>query len=635
MRRRLVAATPIAAALALALAGASLAAETFVSTGADSLKVTDLVLGQAKTGPYTLSWNQIAGTTASVTLNGAPLLRGVDYTLDEQAGTVTFTKALERGEVANVTYLRRPDTSKRNAVSFALPIAESLRGPLGSTLGASYLYQRSADDADTLTHGFTGALRAGQSGVVSGVLLLNDPVADSLGTETPRRSGWRLAGEESVGRLSLTASLARADEGLVGAEAQSLSPGVESLDLGAVVRAADSLNVGATFARRRDLTAEDTETRALGYTLAYQPSAAAGMALAHTTTISEQDASSLVEDKTDYTFLYKSPIGVTVGASLSDVDRDQSADEATAKYALNCAGRDGFSIAAARITESSEADDGDARALTDRFSLKTRVGPRSLATAAHEVQHTDDGCGAATSLGLTTAFVEGVDLEADYLTSGIATPQTASHAGFKVTAIPMTRLSGRVGTERVGAERTDLAGIEAVITPRPAVSLGGGITRRSRGAGDLDTKTATLTLAPGDAVRLTGEYAENPTNDAGQPLLAARAKVNLTTKVGAVTLEGSAGREKDVAGVESAVYEAQLGLRLGRSHRVYTGYSLNDSLAPDLRTADEVYRVGYGCDAGSDFSLSLEGQVLLHRENGALLAEQTEHRAQASLSARF
>ena len=630
-----------AAALALYFAGAALAAEGLALAGDNSLTVTDLLVGQAKAGPYALSWNHIGAATVSVSLNGFSLLRGVDYTVDEAAGTVTFAKPVAPSDLARVTYLRRPGVSQVNAVSLALPIAESARGPLGSTLGASYLYQRTPDHAGTLTHGFVGALQTGAGSRLSGALLLNDPAAKQFGTAGPRKRGWSLAGEQRAGRLALTGSLARAEQGLVGGKEQGLEAGVESLNLGATYQAARGLTAGATLARRSDLAA-DSDTRAIGYSLAYQPDRAPSLGLAHTTTTKDDGRSSLLEEKNDYTFLYKSPVGVTVDASLTDLSRDRGADESTAKYALAYSGRDGLSLGAARVSQSREDAAGDARTVTDRLSLKTRLGPRSVVTAAQEIQRTDQGGASATSLDLTTAFMRGVDLRARYLNSGIApapseanrTPQAVSEAAVKVTAIPLTQLSGRIGKERFADTATDLMGVDAVMTPSRALSLGGGYTRRSRDTGILDTRTANLTLAAGDALKLSGEYAENPTDDAGQPLLAARSKVNLTTQIGSVSLGGGAGRQTDVAGVESALYEAQVGLRLGR-HRVYTGYRLSNSFAPDLRKDDQVYRLGYSHDAGPNFSLSLEAQLLLYRESEHLLADRTERRAQASLNARF
>lgn len=634
MRSRLVAALLAAAALALGSAGAFAAADVPMLTGNDTLTVTDVLVGQGKTGPYALAWNHIGAATLSVSLNGLGLLRGVDYTVDEAAGSVTFTKALAQTDVARATYLRRPGVSQVNAVSLAVPIADALRGPMGSTLGASYLYQRSPDAGDITTQGVTAALQTGGGGKLSGALLLNDRVPGPSGADSPRKLGWALSGDEHAGRLALSGSLMRADAGLVGGKDQGVEAGVESVNLAASYQALQHLTAGATFVRHRDLASGAPETQAVGYSLAFQPGAAS-MGLAHTTTTTDSGPSPLIEEKTDYTLLYKTRVGVTVGASLSDTNRNSGADDASANYALAYSGRDGLSFAAARLTTSSQTGDTEVGQVTDRFSLKTRLGPRSVATAAHEIIRTDQGATPTTRLDLTTAFLTGVDLQAGYFTTGAATPQTLSQAGFKVTAIPMTQLSGRVGTERKGEVRTDVAGVDATITPGPALSLGGGFTRRTGDAGELDTTTANVTLAAGDAVKLTGEYAENPNDDTGSPVIGQRSKVNLTTKVGSLSVAGGAGRQRDAAGLESALYEAQVDLRFWRRNRLYTGYRLTNSLAPDLRTDDEVYRLGYSREAGPNFSLSLEAQMLLYHENEQLLADRTERRAQASLNARF
>ena len=45
--------------------------------------------------------------------------------------------------------------------------------------------------------------------------------------------------------------------------------------------------------------------------------------------------------------------------------------------------------------------------------------------------------------------------------------------------------------------------------------------------------------------------------------------------------------------------------------------------------------MGYSRDAGPDFSLSLEAQMVVHREGDPDMPQPAEHRAQAALNARF
>lgn len=78
-----------------------------------------------------------------------------------------------------------------------------------------------------------------------------------------------------------------------------------------------------------------------------------------------------------------------------------------------------------------------------------------------------------------------------------------------------------------------------------------------------------------------------------------------------------------------------MSLALGAKRRIYTAYRLTDSLRPDLDADTSLYRLGYTHDAGADFSLSLEAQVLAYRENSLLVPARSERRAEAKLNARF
>ena len=99
---------------------------------ADAPPVQDVCVGNGSPGPYTLSWNHVLLGTESVQVNGVPQLRGLDYTLDADGGTVTFTRGLPAQSAIAVTYRTDPAQAARNGQGQAIPLSvDLLRGERG------------------------------------------------------------------------------------------------------------------------------------------------------------------------------------------------------------------------------------------------------------------------------------------------------------------------------------------------------------------------------------------------------------------------------------------------------------------------------------------------------------------------
>ena len=94
--------------------------------------VQDICFGNGTSGPFPLSWKHITPGTESVTVNGLPQLRGLDYTLDADNGAVTFTRSLPARSAAAVTYEPDPTQAQRNDTRRTIPLSvDLLRGEHG------------------------------------------------------------------------------------------------------------------------------------------------------------------------------------------------------------------------------------------------------------------------------------------------------------------------------------------------------------------------------------------------------------------------------------------------------------------------------------------------------------------------
>jgi len=280
--------TVIAAALTCAvilLAGAA-GAESFQPTSVD---MSDALVGLGGSGPYVLSWNNIAVGSESVEVNGVPLLRGIDYSVDYTRGTITFAHALSANSGARIAYLRQPGQSRPNEQPVELPAAIPLGSLAGADLSLALRFQQQPAQAPSGVYG----LRAGRSGATKvDAALFFSTIAGSDGRSeggSHRAAGWRIGAQRSYSQLDLAASLTRAEQGFTAPNDLPAPAGMQTLNVAANYRATPKVTATASLTNAENIASPDratTQTHAYG--LAARPLAGADVSI----TRSEVDATS-------------------------------------------------------------------------------------------------------------------------------------------------------------------------------------------------------------------------------------------------------------------------------------------------------------------------------------------------------
>jgi hypothetical protein len=347
MKRLLIVAALLGAAVICSgLAGAA-------SLQPARVDMSDVVIGAGGAGPFALSWNNIAVASERVEVNGVPLLRGIDYTIDWTKGTITFARPLPANSAAHVTYLRQPGQSQPNQQSVDLPAAIPLGDLAGANLALAVRFQQ---DASAGPRGVYG-LRAGHTGAtkVDAAFFFSEAGATAGRSDAGagQASGWRIGAQRSYSQLDLAASLTRAQQGFSAPKDLPATAGMQTLNLAAKYRASRSLTARASVTDAEDIaTASHATTRTTELGLAAKPLTGAEIDLSRTEAASEQTSGSVatITDRAQA----KLALGRTTASASyqQSVTGDARSDTQSLRVASSL--RHGLSVVASHIESDSD-----------------------------------------------------------------------------------------------------------------------------------------------------------------------------------------------------------------------------------------------------------------------------------------
>ena len=544
---------------------------------ADTPPVQDIFVGSGTPGPFALHWNNVESNTETVSVNGQTQLRGIDYTLDSGAGTVTFTHPVPANSAVSVTYDLVPGQSQHSGGGQTIPLSvDLLRNQSGYFSLDALGKAAAATDALTLGAGFGWG---GQSSRFSSRFVYTPALAGA--DSHADRTGLSLGGSTAAGRWGqFSLGLSRAGAGL-DTSAGGFQAGRQVLTLGSTLTPTKMVQAQLSFSRSDPMTqtgtaADDSQTQS---------------SLALTLTPSDQ---------------------TKVSADVSEADTEKSGTTQNIALSVSSQATKTLDVSAGYSSRDQPGTAGDSQAI----SLKTVLTPGktySLQASAHQ-----------SKLGAATTDQQSVTLA--------LTPQSnvQLNAGFS-----LRQKSADGSPDTLGTSEATVGG-----TLRPVSMLELSGTYKSRMApqadtnpGDLlDTSTAQVAFAPLKTVKLTGTYAQNP-DDGGDTLQRiARRGVGLETHFGALGLSGGCdwSRMDGTPDVEQTIH-ANFGLRFSAATLLSVGYQTEQNrLDPNIPLAT-AYSVGFTHTLGDRFSLSLSGR----RQQAATAEATPDYKATASLGMKF
>jgi len=569
--------------------------------GAQPAPGLDILRGVGKVGPYPLSWSGLEPASETVWVNGQLLFRLLDYTVDYQAGAITFARPLRSTDMARLSYRLLP-TGKPRASGYLLPLSLPMGSLLGASLAMDYLFQGEGE-RQSLVLGLQ-AQAQGEARQLSSSLLIGQ--GQLPGQEAARALGLKLIGRQRLARTQLTASLLRADAAFPAGQQFGLAPGQQVMSLAGEYQASGALRAITSFSQADDISGKtDASTRTLSLGGRYQPGSGLAAGATHTQLSQSREGATTSTTTRVYDLAWTPPASPQVRASRT----------------TSLVQREG---------------QGAVRTVTDDLSLGAAVAGLARAQASQQVMRTDNGCTTTTRFNLAATVVPRLAaVKADYASITGSKQELQASAALELSPVAGAQMQASVAQSKRPGQQMEMTGLAATLKPAAAVSLGGSVKRRDYGESEIATKTASLTLTPVRQVELATEYSENPEDASGVPVPATASRFQLATTLGSLRMGGSYGERKELAGAETRLSEVNVSVALGKQQRIYSGYRLSDSLRPELEADSTLYRLGYSHNAGANFSLSLEAQLLQYRENEVLLPERSERRAEAKLNARF
>lgn len=545
----------------------------FLTTGAARAEVArgeDVCLGNDTPGPFGLSWNHVAAGSERVSINGLAQLRGLDYTLDADGGTVTFTRNLPSRSAASISYAYDSGAARWAGGGQSVPLTVDLvRSDRGSL---SFLALGKTGEAarSNLTVGVGLGWHPNSTASVATHFYFAPMTVSADGSSLPaeKRTGMSVSGSAGAGEWGLFSfGFARAGVSLGETGDGGLSAGRQNLNLSSRFTAGQTLTALVSYAQNKasdDTSAPATERMAVALTL--KPSEQLQMSANLARNDTTGDAASAVQT-----------IDLSVSAQPS----------AKMQVSATYSGKDAFGTA------------GDSAAIAlqsvltpnRNISLETWAGQSKrggLTTNSQSV-------GLSLSPGSTLRFQAGLAL----------------------------RQREETGKERLGLS---VASISATARPLSFLEFSGSYRSRAASEGDLnsndqsDSSTARVSLSPLPFVHLVGTYAQNPDDmnfssvnaaDASVSSLQhlARRGVSLETSLGGLGLSGGCDWSQgyDASAAVQTVH-ADLGLRFSAATKLSVGYLCRQNTVDTSAPLSTAYTVGFTHALGDRFSLSLNGK---------------------------
>ncbi len=545
---------------------------------ADTTRVSDVCVGTGTAGPYSLSWTKTLPGTETVEINGIPQMRGLDYTVDADTGTVTFTRPLPAQSVAAVAYLHDDGAGQRNVVNRTIPLSlDVLRGDKGyfslSALG------KQSDSTGNVTLGIGAGLSGGGNNQLSSRLLFSPITAANGDDSADKRLGLALSGSANTsnwGQFSF--GLSRVGSGVSDTGGADATVGQQRLNLRGLL----------------------TPTKQLKAEVRFDQSRLADSSEAPTTT---NTALSLTMTPTDRT---------TLAASLAQTATGDNGQTQTIGLSVNTRPLDTLKISAAYNGKDAPGGANDTQAVSVQ-SVLTPAKTLSLETAAGQTRT------ASTLTDNQSVKVTLNPFAAVQLNAGLTLQQTAA-----------------VGSE-ANPLATSIASVGGTLRPASFLELSGTYKSRSASAADtnvndlFDTSTAQIAFKPIAGFSVIGTYALNPDNGGITLQRQAQRGLGLETHLGALGLSGGCDWTQGYdTPTDQQTLRANLGVRFSAATQLSVGYQSTQDLLQSAATPATAYTVGFTHSLGDRLSLSVSGKRIQDAS-----AANADYNASANLGIKF
>ncbi len=545
----------------------------------------DLLVGNGTPGPYPLSWKQIAPGTEIIQVGQQTQMRGIDYTLDADAGTVLFTRPLTPQSAASVHYEYDHARAVRVSLVTKVPLSFNLAEGSNSRVSFDALYQAAnggggstaSADRGSLTLGLGTSLQSSASQLSTRLMF-----APSLGSEDSRQSGSSLShmgvslsgSTQAMRALQMTFGYTQAGAKMTTAGDNGLAAGRQTLALGATVTPSSQMQASVNWA-------QSAPTVALGGAASTQTSAA---------------------------------LSLTPSANLSlqthwtDATGGSGRETQTADVRLHAAPTTTSTLDASFASKNSAGQGGDTQAL----NLAAALTPSKTLVLHADVGQTRDAAG----------------------------PINQQHVGVALTPNAALHLQTSLALHQTQTAQTATALVGGQVQPVSFLQFAASYKDRTASVGDtlatdsLDTSLVSMTLLPLRGVRLSGTYAQNPDNGGSSAQAMAQRGLGLETTFGVVSVSGGYDWERQsTTQLVGTNMHVGIGLHLSQATQLDGSYRQTLSGTGDSPTGANIYGFGLTHTLGDRFHLSLDGTM--QKPVTPAVTAPPDYTANASLGMKF
>jgi hypothetical protein len=601
----------------------------------------ELVFGNGTPGPFSLAWTEVRFGSERLSVNGTRLQLGLDYLLDDGAGTLTFSQPLLSGQIAQVDYVY--DASRAQLNHGPTPVPLSLRvwgsGDGGlQMIGAVVPGTAPGGSPSGSLLGFRGDTALG-GGHVSSLFLLAPDAGGRSHSSAWQTAAFQFGASHTGGPFQFHGSVGQAGAGFGQAKDYQLQQGLRVLDLGAAFDPSKRFSFTSQVKRQDALDASQkgSEQSSITNQLTVTPADGTKLTLSQEST-SKARSQGPAETMDALRAQIEQKLGsgtVLEGGYARTLVANSGADTTSnLRLSVRPAGELGFHLGFNQHFTQKQGDTtgADWGVTAGRNGLIKVEGKSTESVSAGGLGEQDG------QLRVETSPLRGMKVTTLSTTKqvGQAAALESRETSLELSPLPALQVAGAVGEEAAAAGVTHTRSVSGTLKPAPFLDLSGAYKTRDVPVGDaIVTRDVHLALIPIRGFKLQGSYVENPEDKDGQVRNTTDTSLGLESTIGSLAFGGSYTQGEGGGTLQQREQsEFRLSLNLWGHNRLYSNFKTSEERAGSI-TQNRTLSLGFTRSLSGNFSLLLEGELTEVQVNGVPQPGMSDQRAQAKLAMRF
>lgn len=435
----------------------------------------ELLFGNGTPGPFTLSWTQVQFGSERLSVNGTPLVAGLDYQVAYDTGTLTFAQPLRSGQIARIEYQYDPSTAKPNHGPVQVPLAMRVWGGSSGSLQLIGAVQPTLAPGTTPSAtllGFRGDTALG-GGQISSLFLLAPETDGTVSASNWQRAALQFGASHASGPFQFHAAVAQAGADFGQANAYQLQQGLRTLDLSAAFQPSKGLSFSSQVKRQDalDPAHQGKEQASISNQLTLAPASGTKLTFSQESS-SKARAQGPAQTVDALRAQLQQQLGSGTVATLTAQRQQTDSTGTTTTTGIDLASR---LTSQTRLTAGfvQNTNDQQGRDSTARVGLEAQAAPQlKLHTDFSHRDSAKDGQADALNFGLDAGKQQMLTLAGGYSRTLDEKAGTGSSSNLSLTMRPAAQLGFHIGLKRqLAPGQADTSGMDWGVTAGPKALL--------------------------------------------------------------------------------------------------------------------------------------------------------------------